>query len=121
MDFEELKHKVKLKVDAARYKAERWKAAIEDWAQENPSEAASALVGAITFSGTSLIAIGKYQKKRRDLKKEEDERNSRVWDPEMGIYWETSKPMNQKQKLEYSRRVNSGESRGDVLDSMKLL
>lgn len=43
------------------------------------------------------------------------------YDPRTGHYWKIKRRMNTKEALEFDRRYRNGESKGDILASMRLL
>ena len=48
-------------------------------------------------------------------------KDRRVWDPELGYFWQLRRPMNNQEKRFYAQKVAQGESRGDILATLKLL
>ena len=93
MELEEMKKKAKLRFEEARYKAERCKEALRIWATEYPAEAASLVVGALTFVGGATIKGIDSANKKKKAKKEWEEEECRQWDPRTGMYLYTKKPL----------------------------
>ena len=116
--FDAFKGKVKEKLDKAKEKATKVKYALGIWARENPDQAASAIGTAVFGGGAMLISIASRRaKKKADF----DERECRQWDPVTGQYYYTKRPLSSREKLELSRRMRNGESKGDILYDMDVL
>ena len=89
------------------------------WACANPDKAVTLGVAAITAgaAATRSIAAAKNRKEAKRLK------DRMVYERRggLGLYYETKRKMNNKEKDELSRRVREGEMVGDVLQDMKLI
>ena len=57
----------------------------------------------------------------RNLKLDERAKSSRWYDPSLGHYWYTKRPLSSSEQLAVKRRRDAGEKLGDILESMKLL
>ena len=44
-----------------------------------------------------------------------------IYDPKLGFYWPTKRPLTGAEKMEYSRRYKDGENGGEILRQMKIL
>lgn len=71
-----------------------------------------------------VIAGGKFvYGVAKDISEKHDEkvRESRVYDPSLGDWWDLKKPLTTSQRLELESRVQNGEPRGQVLNDMGVL
>ena len=116
--FDAFKGKVKEKIEKAKEKAGRVKYALGEWARENPDQAASAIGTAVFGGGAMLYSMASRKAKKN---KEFNERECRQWDPVTGQYYYTKRPLSSREKLELSRRMRKGESKGDILYDMDVL
>ena len=85
--------------------------------EEHPGETFTILV--ISIPGilkvvNSLIRSGQADKERRF-----DECD--YYDPRTGEHWYTRKPLTANQKLNLEQRYKAGESKGEILKSMRML
>lgn len=71
--------------------------------------------------GPKLInCIGKFFSYKKEQKQQE-KRECGYYDPRTGEWWTTRKPLNSYEKLELERRYKAGESKGQILNSMRKL
>ena len=112
--------KVKVKYQEIR-DAVKWKIRKTiGWINQNPASAVKYFLMVLyatafaTSSARKLVREVNIQKEKRDEK-------CRVWDPVNGIQWETKKPLTNEQKLEFERRGDAGDNRGEILKDMKVL
>lgn len=47
--------------------------------------------------------------------------DTRIWDPELGMFWKIRRPMTSYEQRQYMIRARNGEDRGDILAALKLL
>lgn len=66
---------------------------------------------------SGVIALGKSIARHED-KMQDKKRESRVYDPSLGQWWDLNKPLTNNERLEMETRVANGELRGDVLKDM---
>lgn len=91
--------------------------AIKNWISRN-KEVTILLILAL---GPKLLnCVGKFFSYRKE-KKVQDKRECGYYDPRTGEWWTTRKPLNSYEKLELERRYKSGESKGQILSSMRKL
>ena len=119
--FSEFKRKMKLRFEDLRYKKDRCMEKITVWAIENPEQAGQAIVGLIgmVIAGGSKIAYD--VSKKREKKKLDDENERETYDPRIGLYFYTKRPLTNREKLELSRRMKAGEMKADILYDMNLI
>lgn len=110
---DETKEKIRNKKDDAVNKAKEKGNKVLDWMVENPVKTSiiAAVLGRI-FAAT----YREYRYNRAERAK-----NTREYDPSLGMYYDLRRPLTNKEKLELSRRHNNGESIGDILESFHVL
>lgn len=98
----------------------RCKAKWEDFkwfCYENKEMVAAVLIVLIpALSKTVSSGARAYAEHREDVRRQTD-----YYDPRTSEHWFTKRPLSTNEKLELERRYNNGESKGDILDSMRLL
>lgn len=115
------------KIEKAKRKAKRISKRIKDdtekvcnWIRENPREAIILGTGLFTAIGAASKGVANMSRTIQDINDKKDE-STRIWNPVDGLYLYTKRPLTGKQKLEFETRVQSGEARAAVLDSMGVL
>lgn len=73
------------------------------------------LVGKLIFDAVQSVKRAGRQKNEQRLKE------NYIWDPSLGMWFETKKKLTSSQRLEFSRRRDQGEKVGNILRSMKVL
>ncbi len=110
---DETREKIKTKKDETINKAKEKGNKVLDWMVDNPMKTSiiAAVLGRIV---TNVYREHKYQRAERA-------RNTREYDPSLGMYYDLRRPLTNKEKLELSRRHSNGESIGDILESFHVL
>ena len=108
---------LKEKLNTAKLKAGIKAKEARQWVSENKE----LVIGVATVTIPAAIGLGGKVVSRNKVAKEEKRRATDIYDPSSGIHWNTKKKLTEKQKLEIDRRHRSGESYGEILNSMKLL
>lgn len=123
MNKEEFKSKVDEKANdlkwKLRLKAEQAKNLGRDavaWGMNHPAEAVGIIGGTATLIG-GINKIGRRREKRR----EEKEKATRVYDNRTGSYVYLRKPLTQNQQVMLATRQMNGESTTLILKSMGVL
>ena len=111
----------KRKVKDAIGKAKDWSKEKLTDAKEFVSENKGELLFLTMILGPGLIKIGDtaIRKKMQDKDRRLDECD--YYDPRTGEHWYTKRPLSASQKLNLERRYNNGESKGEILRSMRML
>lgn len=118
--FEEKIELAKRKVSKTCKEVEVGVKKIGAWVRDNPREAIILATGLFTAAGAATKGAAKLGNMVQDAQDRKVE-SRRVWNPVDGVYLYTKKPMTGRQKLEFEQRVQSGESRASVLNSMGIL
>ena len=108
--LEEARRNVKYGVKKAAY-------GVRNFAVQNPT--AAAVIGSAIIGGTTTLA--KEGWKDHKVKKENDRRDSRIYDRKADQWFETRRPLNNKEKVKLTERYNNGESKYEILKDMHLL
>lgn len=103
MKIEEIKRKVKEKAIKAK-----------DFVVRNKET----IIVAAPFVIAGLSEVNKAAN-RHERAKEDKIRNSRIYDPSLGCWWDLKKPLSNTERLEMELRISNGERRGDILRDMK--
>ena len=87
--------------------------ALLNWSIDHPIQASFliALVG--------RACKGAMRERRNHI--EDTRRQMREYDPSLGLYYDLRRSLTNKEKLELSKRHQSGESIGDILQSFRVL
>lgn len=116
-DLTTLKGRIHSKFESAKEGVKKAAKKTAAWVEDNKELAiAIVTVGIPTITKTTKAIAGCVEQHREDR-----EFRKRVWDPATGIRWYLKRPMSVKEQLEYERRWQSGEPRGDILRSMHLI
>lgn len=84
---------------------------------ENKEMVAAVLIVLIpALSKTVSSSARAYAAHREDVRRKTD-----YFDPRTSEHWFTKRPLSASEKLELEKRYNEGESKGEILDSMRLL
>lgn len=75
----------------------------------------------LATSVISLGAAGFKAVKRNKVQKEQDYQRTHIYDYSIGHHWTLRRELNSTEMKELSRRKESGESMGDILESMRVL
>lgn len=78
------------------------------------------IIGSAPFAIAILSELNKAANRRERIR-EDRRKDSRIYDPMIGDYWELRKPLSNNERLMYQERVRRGESRGSILEDMNLL
>lgn len=108
------------RIKDAGYRTKRNLRKAKEWIAEDPARAVTAAAGLLTAVGICAGGCVKLINKVDQINIRNDER-LRIWDPSMGVYWYSKKPLTALQKIEFERRINNGENRGEVLEDMGVL
>ena len=102
-----------IKIDEFKRKVKEKATKAIDFVVENRG----AIVVAIPFV---LAGFSEFNKaaNRHERAREERRRDSRVYDPSLGDWWELKKPLTNNERLEMETRIENGEKRGDILRDM---
>lgn len=84
------------------------------WAEAHPLESILIVTGVTTSAAKT---ISSFTKRRTEVTC----RERYTYDPTLGIYYKLNRRMTNNEKVIYSRRLSSGESRADILRSMHLI
>ena len=103
--------KIKFKAKEGYYKAVDGVKRANTFLKENP-EVRNTLVTMTIGFGTGFAGNRlRAHKKKLEL----EERETRIWDPRMGMYYNLQRPLKPAQKLEYTRRFSAGENGAEIL------
>ena len=101
----------------------RWRTRLEE-AKRKTKEYAEVALNFVCDHKEAILFISPFLIKGAKAFNEKSQRNKqdrRVWDPEMGIFWQLRRPMTQEEKRYFTERVKRGNNRGDILEALKLL
>lgn len=117
MDREDIKYRFEQGKQKLTDGARKVKNGVCDFCVQNPRLAA--VLGTVVVScGTALVKEGW---KDHRIRKEEDRRDSRVYDRRVDQYFETRRPLTNKEKAKLAERYGRGESKYEILKDMHLL
>ena len=112
---------LKFKLEAAKreviFRAKQVKNAVCNFCVQNPT--AAAVIGSAAFGG--LTTIVKDIRKDHRIRKENDRRDSRIYDRKADQWFDTRRPLTNKEKARLTERYNRGESKYNILKDMHLL
>ena len=86
-----------------------------EWATKHPE----AVV--LATSAMSLGVSGFKALKKNKVQKEQDYQRTHIYDYSLGHHWTLRRELNTTEMKEFSRRKESGESVGAILESMRVL
>ena len=78
------------------------------------------IIGSAPFAIALLSELNKAANRRERIR-EDRRKDSRIYDPMIGDYWELRRPLTNNERMMYQERVRHGESRGVILDDMDAL
>lgn len=90
------------------------------WCVENAELAVPLILAAGGTVGWVAKQVAKSHNEH-ERKREEYRRDCRSWDPSLGEYLSLRRPLSTREKVELDYRMQSGERKSDILDSMNLL
>lgn len=105
---------IKFKVKEGYYKTVDGVKHFNAFLKENPEVRNTLITMAIGF-GTGFAG---NKLKAHKKKIEFEERETRIWDPRIGMYYNLHKPLKPAQKLAYTTRYNAGENGAEILRDM---
>lgn len=112
---------LKFKVEATKRKvidkAKKITGTVVDFCEKNPT--AAAVIGSALFGG--ITSIVKDARRDHKIKKENDRRDSRIYDRKADLWLETKRPLSNREKARLTERYNNGESKYEILKDMHLL
>lgn len=117
MNMHDIKNKILDAKDVVVAKTKDAACATKNWAQRNPYAAAA--IGAVVLKGATTIAKDSYRNHK--IQKEEDHRDSRIYDRKVDMWYETRRPLNNREKQKLAERYSAGESKYYILKDMHLL
>ena len=115
--FEKLKNWTKNKVEDAKVTIDVGKWKLEEWARQNPEQAATILCTAIGATGVIIRRIDRQAK----IHRQEVLKDRWIYDRSLGSYWNLRRKPTQTEKLKIERLRRQGLSYGEILTRMKLL
>ena len=86
-----------------------------EWITEHPE--AVYIGGAVISLGTA----GFKALRKTNIQKEQEFQRTHIYDYSLGHHWTLRRDLSKSEMLEYKRRKESGESIGDILESMRVL
>lgn len=89
---------------------------IKSWAYENKG---NIVYGLYILGLVGTVATPFIRRTRRNCL--DARREKQIYDPSMGFYWETKRPLTNNQKLMIEQRHRNGEPYGKILRDMRLL
>lgn len=89
---------------------------VKEWAGENKG---NILYGLYVVGLLGAVASPFIRRSKRNYL--EARREKQIYDPSMGFYWETKRPLTNNQKLMIEQRHRNGEGYGKILKEMHLL
>ena len=115
-------------IDIDDFKKEEKKRKVKEWCEDKKAKIGCFLAShkqeilyiapAAFLGGTSLVKTGVSAYRTHS---ENKHRNLETYDPRLGDYYKLKHKMSNSQKLELDRRMRNGESKGDILRSMRLI
>lgn len=108
---------LKEKVAALKFKAGEKVKQVKDWVKENPQmafTAGSVIIGSASYIGKKAFRIVENKQAMKAVE-------CRHYDPRTGENWFTRRPLNSKEQLQLDKLYKSGLSKGEILESMRLL
>ena len=78
------------------------------------------IIGSAPFAIALISELNKAANRRERIR-EDRRKDSRIYDPMIGDYWELRRPLTNNERMMYQERVRHGESRGVILDDMDAL
>ena len=102
-----------MKIDNFKRKVKEKATKVKDFVIENKRT----IVVATPIAIAAFSEINKAAN-RHERAKEERRRDSRVYDPSLGYWWDLKKPLTNNERLEMEARIANGEKRGDILRDM---
>ena len=105
---------IKFKVKEGYYKTVDGVKHINAFLKEN-TEIRNTLIAIGMGLGTGIVRASVKSHKN---KLEFEERETRIWDPRAGMYYNLHKPLKPAQKLAYTTRYNTGENGAEILRDM---
>lgn len=118
--FEDIKTDVSVWWYGVKWNAERKFEATKQWCEENKELAIALIpVGLVLVKGVgnTIHSIDR----KIDQKKEQDLQDLYVYDHSLGMYHKLRRPLKPSEKIEIDRRRQNGESKIQILSSMRLL
>lgn len=110
---EVVKKKMKERIEDAKARVAQF------WEKCKENKEAIIAVGSVTIPATvEVVKVAVRNRSRRD---DNNRRKKSMWDPVEGHWWELKRPLTSSELLEVEHRVKNGESRGEVLYSMRVL
>ena len=112
---------LKFKVEEARrrvcFEAKRFGYAVKNFCVQNPT--AAAVIGSTLFGGVTTLV--KDARKDHRIKVENNRRDSRIYDRKADQWFDTKRPLTNREKARLTERYHNGESKYDILKDMHLL
>lgn len=112
-----VKRSFKKKFDDACDKVKR--KAKEIWETTKENKEVAIAVGSVAVP--AFVEFVKLAAKSRTRKEENERKKKSMWDPVEGHWWDLRREPTNSELLIIERRVKNGESRGEVLQDMRLL
>lgn len=105
------------------------RAANVKWAAKNAfdsvknfvSENKAVVAAAVPIAGKIVYDLIKGARRKGDLREERRLKDTYIYDPRLGMYFECRKKLTPNERLEFAARRDKGESVGEILRSMKVL
>ena len=117
MDKTMFKFKVEEAKRNVKYRAKQVTNTISNFCVQHPT--AAAIIGTSVVSG--VTALAKDARREHRIKKENDRRDSRIYDRKADMWLETRRPLTNREKAKLTERYNNGESKYEILKDMHLL
>ncbi|MBE6724907.1 MAG: hypothetical protein E7576_06895 [Ruminococcaceae bacterium] len=117
MSIDKAKDWCREKADKVKKEADYQIWRLEEWAKNNPEQAATiaaTAIGAVGFITRKAIKAGQLRKEMR-LK------DRYIYDRSLGSYWMLRRKPTQTEMLKIERMRKAGMSYGDILTSLRLL
>lgn len=117
MTVDKAKDWCRKKADKAKAEAEYQLWRLEQWAKENPEQAATiavTVIGAVGFIARKAITAS-------ELRKEMRLKDRYIYDRSLGSYWKLRRKPTQTEMLKIERMRRTGMSYGEILTSLRLL
>ena len=119
-EFKEIKEDVDIWWYGVKWKARRKFDDTVKWCEENKELAIAMIpvgIVAIKTIGNTIRSVDR----KIDLKKEQALQDLYIYDHSLGMYHKLSRPLKPSEKIEIDRRRQNGESKIQILSSMRLL